>query len=126
MILNLATLVGFCVIICVVGGLCLSAVTDGRLTSTLGIVIIALLSMVISFFGFTVLHFYERYAWVAAIIAIVITTGCGGSHLWEQAPVEPASAPVVLSFGGIIASYMIPWAAIASDFTTWFDPVVPS
>ncbi|KAJ9144533.1 Purine-cytosine permease fcyB 4 [Pleurostoma richardsiae] len=125
-VLNLATLTGFCVIICVVGGQCLSAVTNGSMSDSVGIVIIAILALVISFCGFKVLHWYEMIAWAPAIILIVIATGIGGSHLKEQAPTEPATAPAVLSFGMIVASYTIPWACLASDFTTYFNPKVPS
>lgn len=42
-ILNLATLTGFCVITCVVGGQCLAAVSDGSVTPVVGIVIIGVL-----------------------------------------------------------------------------------
>lgn len=126
-LLNLATLTGFVVIICVVGGQCLSAVSDGGLTPTAGIVIIALLSLLISFAGFRVLHVYETYAWIPALIMIAVAAGCGGEGLKRQVvPEEKASAAMVLSFGMIVASYMIPWAAIASDLTTYFDPRVSS
>ncbi|KAI1057121.1 hypothetical protein LB507_002261 [Fusarium sp. FIESC RH6] len=126
-LLNLATLTGFMVIIFVVGGQCLSAVSSGHLSPDVGIVIIGILSLFISFCGFKVLHYYETYAWIPAIIAITIATGCGGSELSKQAaPAAPATAPAVLSFGMIVASYMIPWAAIASDLTTYFDPKVQS
>ncbi|CAF3453047.1 unnamed protein product [Fusarium graminearum] len=126
-LLNLATLTGFMVIIFVVGGQCLSAVSSGHLSPDVGIVIIGILSLFISFCGFKVLHYYETYAFIPAIIAITIATGCGGSQLSKQAtPTTPATASAVLSFGMIVASYMIPWAAIASDLTTYFDPKVPS
>ncbi|KAK2678014.1 hypothetical protein RAB80_006754 [Fusarium oxysporum f. sp. vasinfectum] len=125
-LLNLATLTGFMVIIFVVGGQCLSAVSSGHLSPDVGIVIIGILSLFISFCGFKVLHYYETYAFIPAIIAITIATGCGGSELSKQAPpAAPATAAAVLSFGMIVASYMIPWAAIASDLTTYFDPKVP-
>ncbi|KAK1961477.1 NCS1 nucleoside transporter [Colletotrichum sublineola] len=123
-VFNLATLTGFCIIICVVGGQCLSAVTNGALSPDLGIVLIALLSLLISFCGFKVLHFYETYAFIPAVIAIVIATGCGGSRLKAQANMAPATASSILSFGMIVSSYMIPWACIASDLTTYFDPRV--
>ncbi|KAH9890744.1 permease for cytosine/purines, uracil, thiamine, allantoin-domain-containing protein [Xylariomycetidae sp. FL2044] len=125
-ILNLATLTGFCVIICVIGGQCLSAVNGGSLTPTAGIVIVGLLGLFISFCGYRVLHQYERFAWFPGLVAIVIVTGCGGSHLSQQAPTDPATAGGVLSFGMIIASYMIPYAALASDFTTYLNPKFPS
>ncbi|EFQ32902.1 NCS1 nucleoside transporter [Colletotrichum graminicola] len=121
-VLNLATLTGFCVIICVIGGQCLSAVSEGDLSTAVGIVLIGISALLISFCGFNVLHFYEGYAWMPALVAIVIAVGCGGEQLKLQAPAEPATASGVLSFGGVIASYMIPWACIASDLTTYFDP----
>ncbi|KAF7555281.1 hypothetical protein G7Z17_g2318 [Cylindrodendrum hubeiense] len=125
-LLNLATLTGFCVIMAVIGGQCLSAVGNGHLSPTVGIVIVSLLSLAISFSGFKVLHIYERWAWIPAIIAILIATGVGGKHLHEQVPLPPATAPSVLSFGMIVASYMIPWACLASDFTTYLTPTAPS
>ncbi|PHH59547.1 hypothetical protein CDD81_2878 [Ophiocordyceps australis] len=126
-LLNLATLTGFTVIICVIGGQCLSAVSDGKLTPDVGIVIIAILSLLVSFAGFRILHFFESYAFIVALISIVITVGVGGSGLTRQSePQEAATARQVLNFGMIVASYQIPWAAIASDLTTYFDPKVPS
>ncbi|KAB5533494.1 NCS1 nucleoside transporter [Coniochaeta sp. 2T2.1] len=124
-LLNLATLTGFSVIICVVGGQCISAVNH-NVSADVGIVIVALCAMVISFCGFKVLHIYEMVAWAPALILIVIATGCGGSQLHLQAPTEPPTAAAVLSFGMIVASYMIPWACLSSDFTTYFNPAAPS
>lgn len=126
-ILNLATLTGFIIIICVIGGQCLSAISDGNLTPNAGIVIIALLGLLISFCGFRVLHYYETYAFIPAAITIAIAAGCGGKDLKKQViPEEPPAAGMVISYGMIVASYMIPWAAIASDLTTYFNPAVPS
>lgn len=126
-LLNLATLTGFIIIICVVGGQCLSAISSGNLTPNAGVVIIALLGLLISFCGFRVLHYYETYAFIPAVITIAIAAGCGGSDLKKQAiPEAPPTAQNIVSYGMIVASYMIPWAAIASDLTTYFSPSVPS
>lgn len=96
--------------------------SEGDLSTSVGIVLIGIAALLISFCGFNVLHFYEGYAWMPALVAIIIAVGCGGQQLQKQAPFEPATAAGVLSFGGVIASYMIPWACIASDLTTYFDP----
>lgn len=98
---------------------------EQTINATVGIVIIALLSLLISFCGFRVLHIYEKFAWIPALIAIIIATGCGGKHLHEQAEVPPATAPQVLSFAGLVASYMLPWTALASDFSTYMHPKAP-
>lgn len=123
--LNLATLTGFCIIDSVIGGQTLSAVTSGSLTPTVGIVIIALLGMVVCFFGFKVLHYYERFAWIPALIVIIVATGCGGNKLKEQVEVPNAEASTVLSFAALVAGFLIPWAALSSDFVTYMDPQTP-
>ncbi|KAF2118701.1 purine-cytosine permease FCY21 [Lophiotrema nucula] len=126
-LLNLATLTGFCVVDSVIGGQALSAVEGGRtIDSTVGIVIIALLALLISFCGFKVLHVYERWAWIPALIAIIIATGCGAKHLADQVDVPPATASQILGFAGLIAGFMLPWAALASDFSTYMHPKSPS
>ncbi|GAO15842.1 hypothetical protein UVI_02051760 [Ustilaginoidea virens] len=126
-LLNLATLTGFNAIICVVGGQCLSAISSGSVTPTVGIIIISILSLVISFAGFKVLHIFETYSFISALLSIIVATGVGGNGLKEQAaPSAPATVAQVLTFGMIVAGYQIPWAAIASDLTTYFDPKVPS
>ncbi|KAK4239680.1 permease for cytosine/purines, uracil, thiamine, allantoin-domain-containing protein [Achaetomium macrosporum] len=122
-LLNLATLTGFCVIMAVVGGQCLSAVADGNLSVSVGIVITAILTLGISFCGFRVLHSFERYAWISALISIIIAVGCGGKELHKQVVYDsPPPASSVLSFGMIVASYMVPWACLSSDFTTYLKP----
>ena len=65
---------------------------------------------------------YEKFAWIPAVFAVVVATGCGGSHLKEQVEAPTATAAQVLSFGGLVASFMLPWAALASDFSTYLHP----
>jgi NCS1 nucleoside transporter family len=126
-LLNLATLTGFCVVDSIIGGQALSAVKNGEtISSTVGIVIISLLALIIAFCGFRVLHHYERWAWIPALIALIIATGCGGKSLSQQVQVPAATAPQILSFGGLVASFMLPWAALASDFSTYIHPKAPS
>jgi NCS1 nucleoside transporter family len=126
-LLNLATLTGFCVVDSIIGGQALSAVrNDETISSTVGIVIISLLALIIAFCGFRVLHHYERWAWIPALIALIIATGCGGKSLSQQVEVPTATAPQILSFGGLVASFMLPWAALASDFSTYIHPKAPS
>lgn len=126
-LLNLATLTGFCVVDSIIGGQALSAVKEGKaLDATAGIIIIAVLALGICFCGFRVLHVYERWAWIPALIALIVTTGCGGQGLSKQVTVAAATAPQVLSFGGLVASFMLPWAALASDFSTYMHPQAPS
>ncbi|OIW32643.1 hypothetical protein CONLIGDRAFT_613281 [Coniochaeta ligniaria NRRL 30616] len=120
--LNLCTIAGFGVIDCVLGGSTLAAVSGGKINDTVGIVIIALIAMVVCFGGIKVLHQYERYSWIFALIAIIIATGVGGKHLANQVENPSASPATLVSFGGVVAGFLIPWAAMAADFSVYCDP----
>ncbi|KAI0147168.1 permease for cytosine/purines, uracil, thiamine, allantoin-domain-containing protein [Xylariaceae sp. FL1272] len=123
-LLNLATLSGFGIICMVLGGSTLSAVSDGDIDSTAGIVIIGLIGLIVSFGGYRFLHQYERYSWIFSLIAIIITTGVGGNQLYKQAETAPASPATIISFAGVIAGYMVPWATLSSDIAVYCDPSV--
>jgi purine-cytosine permease-like protein len=118
-IFNLATTTGWCIVSAIVAGETLSAVSGGSLSWDLGIVIVTLVSLVIAFLGYKVVHQYERWCWIPALLAIIITVGCGGHLLKDQAPTEPATAAGVLTFGCIVASFSLTWSCMASDFAVY-------
>ncbi|KAH8881458.1 purine-cytosine permease FCY21 [Thozetella sp. PMI_491] len=122
---NLATTIGWSIVAAIIAGQTLSAVSGGSLSWDLGIVVICILSLVIAFLGYKVVHTYERYAWIPALIAIVITVGCGGSKLKMQAPTEPVTGPAVLTYGCVVTSFTMTWAVMASDFSVYIHPSVP-
>ncbi|CZR58243.1 related to purine-cytosine permease [Phialocephala subalpina] len=125
-ILNLISVVGFTIIAIIICGQTLSAVSDGKMTITVGIVLAGLLGMVVSFCGYTVLHLFNKYSWAITIVSIVIAVGCGGHHLSKPVPTEPATASTILSFGCLIAGFMLPFAGIMSDFAVYYSPAAPT
>lgn len=124
--MNVATVTGFCVIGAVVGGQTLAAVSDGNLSIKVGIVITALVSLVVSFSGYKILHHYERWAGLPVLLALLVAVGCGGKHLSQQSDVAPAEATTVISFGALLAGYFIPYAGLSSDFSTYMRPDAPT
>lgn len=75
--------------------------------------------------GYRVLHLFDRFAWIPTLVAILVAVGCGGDKLSLQMSTEPATATNILSFGALIAGYMIPWAGLGSDFSTYMHPSAP-
>ncbi|KAF5341318.1 hypothetical protein D9758_016174 [Tetrapyrgos nigripes] len=125
-ILNLIGGLGFCILDCIVGGQTLASVADGRMSWTVGIVIITVIALFLTFFGYNVLNWYERLAWIPVLVCFLVALGLGGKHLSTPAPAEPATAASVLSFGSVIAGFVISWAPLASDFTSYYKPDVSS
>lgn len=123
---NLANTVGWCIISTIIAGETLTAVSGGSLSWDVGIVIISVLSLAIAFLGYRVVHVYERWAWIPALVAIVVATGTGGHLLREQAPAAPATAAGVLTFACVVMSFTLTWSTMVSDFAVYVHPDVPS
>ncbi|KAF5342906.1 hypothetical protein D9758_015405 [Tetrapyrgos nigripes] len=125
-ILNLIVGLGFGLLGCIVGGQTLASVADGKMSWTVGIVIITLIAFFLTFCGYNVLNWYERLAWFPILVCFLVAIGLGGKHLSTPAPAEPATAASVLSFGSVIAGFAIGWAPMSSDFTSYYRPDVSS
>ncbi|KAN0085794.1 Permease for cytosine/purines, uracil, thiamine, allantoin domain containing protein [Tylopilus felleus] len=126
--LNLIGLCGFNILNCILGGQALSSVSNNNMSWTVGIVIIAVLSMIISFMGYKVLNWYERLSWPPVLLAFVVALGVGGKNLYHATslPAQPATAIGILSFAATVAGFVITFSAMASDFTMYYDPKVSS
>ncbi|CAO1627520.1 unnamed protein product [Sympodiomycopsis kandeliae] len=125
-LLNAASLCGYTILNFILGGQTLSAVSPGgRLTPTVGIVIVAVITLVIAFAGIRVLHLVERWLWVPTLIAFCILAGLAGSgpdglHFPAETPKTETSN--VLAMASIILGFLVSWSALGSDTSLYFDP----
>lgn len=131
-LLNLATMLGYCILNSIVGGQTLSAVSARRdgtstLTPDVGIVVAACIALVVSFSGIRVLHYFERFFWVPTLICFVILIGKAGTgpqalHVASNQPTATASS--VLGFAAIIAGFILSYSALVSDVSHYLRPDV--
>jgi len=125
-VINVVGLLGFNIINSILGAQTLSSITDGRMSWTVGIVIIAVVALVISFMGYTVLHWYQRFSWIPVVITFLIAVGVSGKDLKNPVEFAPATAPVVLSFASVIAGFMVSYVCISADFACYMPSDAPS
>ena len=85
-VLNVVIGGGFAVVNYVVVGQILSAVSDYKMSITVGIIIIAILSYVISIFGFKLIHTFEKYSWIGTFILMLVLIGQAAPHIDANAP----------------------------------------
>ncbi|KAL5634593.1 hypothetical protein ACGC1H_002589 [Rhizoctonia solani] len=126
-LLNLITFMGFLILNLILGGETLAAVSGyqaghGGLSWDVGIAIVGVIALLVTFCGYKVLYTYERFAWIPVVMVYLVALGCGGKYLTNLPPVVPASSVTVLCFAASIAGYMISWATLASDYTIYLDP----
>lgn len=127
-LLNALGMIGFLILNTILGGQTLSAVPKGdNLSNTVGIVIIAVVSLCVSFCGIKMLHWFERYVWIPVLVCFIVLIGIAGTgeqglHIPSNGP--PLSAKSVLGMGAIVAGYLVSWSPLASDVTHYLSPQV--
>ncbi|KAF9482731.1 NCS cytosine-purine permease [Pholiota conissans] len=125
-IMNLIGMIGFSILNSIIGGQALASVSSHNLSWTVGIVVISVISLLVSFCGITILNWYERLAWIPVLITCVIVLGVGGKHLSNPPPLEPATASTILSFASTLAGFSITYSGLSCDFSSYFHPTVSS
>ncbi|TBU25726.1 permease for cytosine/purines, uracil, thiamine, allantoin-domain-containing protein [Dichomitus squalens] len=121
-ILNVLSMQGYLIVNTIIGGQTLAEVSD-HLNATLGIIIIALISLIITFCGCKVLHWYALLIWIPNIIAFIVMLAVGGMQL-REAPltsVTPASAATLMTFGASLAATVVSWATLTPDYGVYHD-----
>lgn len=118
-ILNIVVGGGFAVVNIVTTGQILSAVSDYTMTISVGCVIVAIISYVVSIFGFRMIHTFEKYSWIVSFILICVLYGQAAPHIHPTAPGSDAGLVFSgqwLSFMAICFSSSSGWCSITSDY----------
>ncbi|TGJ85745.1 hypothetical protein E0Z10_g2981 [Xylaria hypoxylon] len=118
-VLNATVQIGWAAVGCITGGLALTAVADGHLSLVVGIVILAVVAMLISFVGLKAILIYERYAWIVFFTIFLIFFGEIGRYADNTTPSSLEGANLVgsvLSLIAIIYGSSASWVSIASDY----------
>ncbi|UZJ55760.1 hypothetical protein CBS101457_005080 [Exobasidium rhododendri] len=120
-VLNIIVGGGFFVVNLVVVGQMLSAVSNYSMSITVGIVIIAVVSYVVSIFGYKIIHTYEKYSWIVTFILMLVLVGQVAPHVDSNAPGLDGSSGIAyagtfLSIIAITFSNASGWCSIAGDY----------
>ncbi|KKY37389.1 putative nucleoside [Diaporthe ampelina] len=117
--LNVISQIGWSAVGSITAGSALSAVSDGRLGSIVGIVIIAVCSSALNFCGLRAILEYQKYAWAVFFVLFMIMYG-------EMAPRSDVAtkstltgndkAGAVLSLLAVVYGSSVSWATIAADY----------
>ena len=92
----------------ILAGQTLASVNPGTLPLVVGIIIVAICSLVPCFVGYDLVHKYERYAWMITTIVMLFLWGLAGHagiDISAQKAYEDTGRNLsadVLSFGGIV------------------------
>ncbi|KAI5459018.1 permease for cytosine/purines, uracil, thiamine, allantoin-domain-containing protein [Mariannaea sp. PMI_226] len=130
-VLNIVVGGGFGVVNYVVVGQILSAVSDYKLSITVGIIIIAVISYIVSIFGFKLIHTFEKYSWIYTFILLSVLIGQAAPHVELDHKGSDGNSGLLYagSFLTIVAinfSNASGWCSIASDYYCNFPASTPA
>ncbi|KZV76787.1 cytosine-purine permease [Peniophora sp. CONT] len=117
---NIFSLQGYLVLNAIIGGQLLASVSS-HLNDTLGIVIISVISLAVTFAGYRVLHIYEQYAWIPNFLAFLTMLGAGAKHIVDVD--TPTATPAnVLSFASLVCISVYSWCTMSPDYGVYHAP----
>ncbi|KAL8671238.1 MAG: hypothetical protein Q9168_004270 [Polycauliona sp. 1 TL-2023] len=125
-ILNLIVLLGYSMIDLVVAGQILSAVSvNGSMSIVVGIIVVAIIGWLITTFGISVFHTYQRYAFIPQLVAYSILYGVS-SHNYDLATPSQGDARTVvgnrISFLSLTLAAAITYGGSAADYFVYYPP----
>src|SRR5579875_655401 len=117
-IFNVAACIGWSAVNVIVGGQLVAALSGGAVPRWAGILIIAILTTLVSIYGYKYVHRYERFAWLPmAIIFLILLVIAGPKMSMVPTPaMNIAWLASFISFGGAIYGFATGWSSYAADY----------
>ncbi len=115
---NIAACIGWSTVNVIVGGQLVAALSNGVIPAWGGILIIAILTTIISLYGYRYVHRYERYAWIpmAIIFLILFFTAIPHINVASMPGFGTAGLAAFITFGGAVYGFATGWSSYAADY----------
>ncbi|CCH43163.1 Purine-cytosine permease FCY21 [Wickerhamomyces ciferrii] len=93
-----------------------------------GCLILVIMTIVVSMFGYNVIHFYEKWSWIPNVVVFFVFIArikISGNFDAGEFHSGEATAGAVLSFGGAIFGFATGWTTYAADYTVFMRKDYP-
>ncbi|KAF2006391.1 purine-cytosine permease [Amniculicola lignicola CBS 123094] len=120
-VFNILACIGWSAVNTIVGGELIHAVNND-VPGWAGIIIIAVITLMVCFFGYKIVHVYEFWSWIPTFIIFLITLGCfahSGDFVNIPMGVGTSELGSVLSFASVIYGFATGWTSYAADYTVY-------
>lgn len=124
---NVLACIGWSAVNSIVGAQLIHAVNND-VPGWAGIVVIAVGTLLVCFFGYKVVHAYEFWSWIPTFIVFLIVLGeFAHSGAFVNLPMGVGTSEIggVLSFGSVVYGFATGWTSYAADYTV-YQPVTQS
>src|SRR6266852_3061494 len=115
---NVDATLGWSAVNVIVGAQLVVALSGGAIPLWVGIVAIAILTTLVSIYGYRYVHSYERYAWIPMAIMFAIILVLAAPH-FRAIPAQNsglAEVAAFITFGGAVFGFATGWSSYAADY----------
>ncbi|HZU70117.1 MAG TPA: cytosine permease [Ktedonobacteraceae bacterium] len=115
---NVAACLGWSTVNVIIGGQLVNSLSNGAIPVWAGILVIAILTTLVSIYGYRYVHRYERYSWIPMAIIFLILFIVAVPHM-KIIPTPVFGAAEIagfISFGGAIYGFATGWSSYAADY----------
>src|SRR5436190_229831 len=115
---NVAACIGWSTVNVIIGGQLVNSLTNNAVPVWIGILVIAILTTVVSIYGYRYVHRDERWAWIPMAIIFIILLVVAIPHM-KIIPTPAFGAAEIaefISFGGAIYGFATGWSSYAADY----------
>ena len=115
---NVAACIGWSAVNIIVGGQLIEIFSKGAIPHQVGILGLAMLTTLVSIYGYKYIHFYQRYAWMPMAAAFLLLFIAAAPHMSIAATpaLQMAGVASFFSFGGAVYGYSAGWSSYAADY----------
>jgi hypothetical protein len=119
-ILALVVILGYGLVDAIITGLIFSAVSGGKMSVIVGIVIFAIIVWTVSSFGIKYFNYFEQYAYIPQVCALFVLVGCSAPYMDNSVKSQLTGSALAgsrLSYLFVCASGLVEWSCSAKRTT---------
>ncbi len=117
-IFNVGACIAWSAVNVIVGGQLAVSLSNGAIPLWAGVIVIAILTTIVSIYGYRYVHFYERWAWIPMAVMFLIMLIVGAPHFAITATPAFGLSEVAsfITFGGAVYGFATGWSSYAADY----------
>ena len=119
-VFNMLACVGWSAVNAIIGSSFIVTWSAGTIPQWAALVFLAIITTLVSVFGYFIVHRYERYAWILMAILFGYVAIVASSHFTTNVPATATGLALfagISAFAGAIFGYAVGWSSYAADYT---------
>ncbi|HEX8983468.1 MAG TPA: cytosine permease [Ktedonobacterales bacterium] len=117
---NAIACIGWSAVNALIGASLLESWSGGKISKVVALLILAVLTTIVSVFGYFIVHRYERIAWIPMFLLFGYVFYAASPHFNTNIPSSVTGLALfssIMTFGGIVFGFAVGWTSYAADYT---------